>query len=283
MSAPAPRVLLLGASGLLGGHLLERLPLSFSTVAVSGRSSMTGTDERVQWMPMRIDAADPATIGSLLDAAGADVVVNATGASPRSEAAALAHVNARFPRALADAAAARGSRVVQISTDGVFSGARGHYAEDDRPDPIDEYGRSKLDGELAAPHLTIRTSFYGRSPRGTGLVEWLIAQRGHAVDGFVDYRFTGIAASLLADLVASAIAAALDGVYHVGGDPVTKYDLLCGASQRLHVNVAVRPVSRGAVDRTLNTQKFFDAVGRRPPTVAESIQALTPCGILSRS
>lgn len=283
MSAQAPRVLVLGASGLLGGHLLERLPRSFSTVAVSGRSGVTGTDERVQWIPVRIDTADPAAIGSLLEAAGADVVVNATGASPRSGAAVLAQVHARFPRVLADAAAARGSRVVQISTDGVFSGARGDYAEDDRPDPVDEYGRSKLDGELAAPHLTIRTSFFGRSPRGTGLVEWLVAQRGQAVDGFVDYRFTGIAASLLADLVASAIAAGLDGVYHVGGDPVTKYDLLCAASQRLQLNIAVRPVSRGAVDRTLNARKFFEAVGRRPPTVAESIEALTPCGVLSRS
>jgi len=283
MSAQAPRVLLLGATGLLGGHLLARLPRSCQTVAVSGRNGVTSADRGVEWLSMRMDAAAPAALDSLLDMAGADVIVNATGASPRSEESTLDQVNARFPRALAAAAATRGSRIVQISTDGVFSGARGNYAEDDRPDPADAYGRSKLDGELAAPHLTIRTSFFGRSPRGTGLVEWLVGQRGQAVDGFADYRFTGIAASLLADLIASAIERALVGVYHVGGDPVTKYDLLRAVSQRLDLGVTVRPVSRGAVDRTLDSHTFFETAGRRRPTVAESIEALTPCGALSRS
>ena len=283
MSAHTPRVLLLGASGPLGGHLLERLPRSFPTVAALGRGGLAGADDRVQWLPMHVDAANPKMIGSLLDAACADVIVNAIAASPRSDPASMAQVNAQFPRALADAATGRGSRVLQISTDGVFSGARGDYSEDDCPDPVDEYGRSKLEGELAGSHLTIRTSFFGRSRRGTGLVDWLIAQRGQTVDGFVDYRFTGMAASLLADLIASAIEQALAGVYHVGGDPLTKYDLLCAASQRLKLDINVRPVSRGAVDRTLDARKFFDAVGRRPPTVAESVEALTPCGVLSRS
>lgn len=283
MSSHTPRVLLLGASGLLGGHLLRRLPQTLETVAAAGRSGAAGTDASVRWLPMGCDAADLDAIGPLLDAAGADVVVNATGAAPRSDAAVLAQVNARFPQALAEAAAARGSRVVQISTDGVFSGTRGHYREDDRPDPADDYGRSKLDGELAAPHLTVRTSFYGRSPRGTGLVEWLVSRRGQAVDGFADYRFTGLAAAILAEMVAVAIDRALCGVYHVGGDPVTKFDLLCAASRRLDLDVTVRPLSPGAIDRTLDTTRFFAAIGRRPPTVADSIEALTPCGVLSRS
>lgn len=279
----SPRVLLLGASGLLGGHLLRRIPESFATVAASGRRGGAGADPRVQWLPAPFDAADLAAIDPLLDAAAADVVINATGAAPRSPAAELAQVNARFPRALAAAAAARGSRVVQISTDGVFSGNRGEYSEADRPDPIDDYGRSKLDGELAAPHLTIRTSFYGRTPRGSGLVEWLASQRGGVVDGFADYRFSGLAAAMLADFVALAIDRALDGVYHVGGDPVTKFDLLAAVSRRLDLNVTVRPVIAGAVDRTLDTTRFFAAIGRPRPAVADSIEALAPCGVLSRS
>lgn len=283
MSTQSPRVLLLGASGLLGGHLLDRLSRSYSTLAVAGPSGLGGADQRVEWLPMRLDAADPHAIGSLLDASRADVVVNATGASPQSAQATLTQVNARFPRALGEAAAERGARVVHMSTDGVFSGARGNYAEDDVPDPADAYGRSKLDGELAAPHLTIRASFFGRSPRGSGLVEWLIAQRGRTVDGFADYRFSGMAAPLLADLFVSAIERALTGVYHVGGDPVTKYDLLCAVSQRLGLDITVRPASRRAIDRTLHSRMFFDAIGRPQPTVVDSIDALTSCGVLSRS
>jgi dTDP-4-dehydrorhamnose reductase len=282
MSLRPTRVLLLGASGLLGSHLLRRLPQSCGVVAAPGRGGAAEA-AGVRWLPMTMDAADLDAIGPLLDAAAAEVVVNATGAAPRSDASVLARVNARFPRALADAAVARGSRVIQISTDGVFSGSRGHYSEEDRPDPVDDHGRSKLEGELAAPHLTIRTSFYGRSPRGTGLVEWLVSQRGGVIDGFADYRFTGIAAAILADFVALSIDRGLSGMYHVGGGPVTKFDLLCSASRRLNLNVTVRPLRPGAVDRTLDTARFFAAIGRRPPTVEDSIEALMPCDALSRS
>ncbi len=280
----SPRVLLLGASGLLGHQLLQSLPEAFSTVAVSGRGVASGTDSRVQWLSARMDAAEPASIDAILDAAGAGVIVNATGAAPRSDAATMTHVNTRFPRALAVAAAARGARVVQISTDGVFSGLRGGYGESDAPDPVDDYGRSKLGGELEGPHLTIRTSFFGRSPRGTGLIEWLASQRGQTVDGFTDYRFSGIAASLLAGLIASAIGRALSGLYHVGGDPVTKYELLRAASRVLDLDVTVRPSSGGvAVDRTLDSHRFFEAVDHSRPTVTESLKALTSCGALLRS
>ena len=283
MTRMSPRVLVLGGSGLLGGHLLERLPSSFPTAAVPGRTGRVTTGDRIEWLAHPIDVDAAATIDAALDRARADVIVNAIGAEPRAASADLARVNARFPRALATLAARRGARVVQISSDAVFSGARGAYREDDRPDPVDAYGRSKLEGELNAPHLTLRTSVYGRSARGTGLIEWLIAQQGRCVDGFADYRFSGMAAPLLADFVAAAIDAGLEGVYHIGGDPVTKYELLSAAAARLRLGMTVRPAARGAVDRTLDSTRFFAAAGRRRPTLAESMEALTSCDVPSRA
>jgi dTDP-4-dehydrorhamnose reductase len=186
-----------------------------------------------------------------------------------------------LPRVLAALAEARGARVVHVSTDGVFSGARGQYVETDVPDPVDAYGRSKLAGELATPHLTLRTSFFGRNRRGAGLIEWLLRQRGR-VPGYVDYRFSGIAAAILADLIARAIEMTLAGVYHVGGDPATKYELLRAAAARLQLDVEVVPATHGAVDRTLDSRAFFDAIGGRRPALADSLEALSPCGELSR-
>jgi dTDP-4-dehydrorhamnose reductase len=284
MTPASSRVLVLGASGLLGAHLVDRLPLSFETVAVAGRRGSDGDKNgRVEWLPLRIDAADASTIGPALAAADAHVVVNAIGAAPTRDEAVMADVNARFPHALAAAAEKRGMRVVHISTDAVFSGARGNYSERDAADANDEYGRSKLAGELAAPHLTIRTSFYGRTPRGTGLIEWLVRQRGQTIDGFADYRFTGVAAPLLADLITAAIGASLGGVYHVGGEPVTKHELLSAVAARMDLDVRLRPVNRGAIDRTLDSTRFFAAANRVRPTIADSMQALTTCGVLSRS
>lgn len=277
------RVLLLGATGFLGGHLAARLAASYETCAPAPRASATRPPLcGVSSLRCGLDATDEATIDPVLAEARPDVIVNAI-ADTRASAGEdhLRAVNAEFPHALASRAEARHARVVQISTDGVFSGSCGCYTEDDRPDPVDAYGRSKLAGELKPPHTTIRTTFFGRTPRGTGLIEWLLANRQESIDGFVDYRFSGIAVTLLADLVAGAIGAApaLEGVYHVGGESLSKYDLLTAAAARFDLPVRVVPVSRGGVDRTLDSRRFFSAMRRTPPTLNESLAALTPCGV----
>jgi len=283
MTRTTPRVLVLGGTGFLGGYLLRRLPSSFRTVAAAGRTHALLRDDRVEWLPTAIDTAAPESVRAVLDSARADVVVNAIGAKPPvDDAASMSRVNARLPHDLAALASARGARVIHLSTDGVFSGARGRYAEADVPDPVDDYGRSKLAGELASPHLTLRASFFGRNPRGAGVIEWLVAQRGR-VSGYVDYRFSGIAAALLADLIARAIEADLAGVYHVGGDPVSKHELLCAAAARLQLDVEVAEATHVATDRTLDSSAFFTAIGARRPTLADSMEALLLCGELSRS
>jgi len=253
------KVLLLGATGHLGGHLADRLSNTFS-IAIAGR----------------VDVTNERNIARIVDDASPTVVVNAIGAPPTAELATLKTVNAEFPRRLAAIAAARGTRVVHLSSDAVFSGRRGNYAEEDTVDPIDDYGRSKHAGELAPPHLTIRTSFFGRNRRGTGLVEWLVRQRG-TVAGFEDYWFTGMSATIVADLIVDAIAAELEGLWHVGGDPVNKYELLVAVADHLGLDVKVTPVRNGAVDRTLSSARFFAAIGRRPPTLLDSLETLHAC------
>jgi dTDP-4-dehydrorhamnose reductase len=283
------RVLLVGASGLLGSHLAARLPDSFATFAPLPRDdTFKTTGSRIAWLPFALDATDDATVARAIAESAATIIVNAVGVTPGSPVAGDRQmqeaVNARFPHRLASHAARIGARVVHISTDAVFSGARGAYGENDTPDPVDDYGRTKLAGELGAPHLTIRTSFFGRTPKGTGLVEWAIAQQGRTIEGFVDYRFSGLATALLSDLVADALATpGLEGIYHVGGDPVSKYDLLKAIGDRLHLDVRVVPVRRGRVDRTLASDRFFSAVGRARPSVQDSLGALASCGVLSRN
>lgn len=285
-------VLLLGATGFLGRYLADRLSQTMTVCAPRPRSGKPLEGRSVEWLSGGLDAADTRTIDCVLDEARADVVVNAIGlgAGPGTDAQ-LNAINAEFPHRLAASAAARRARVVHISTDAVFSGARGAYRETDAPDPPDAYGRSKLAGELPAPHLTIRTSFFGRNPRGRGLIEWLVAHPGPLVEGHTDYRFTGVSAALLADLIADAMAPGreLEGVFHIGGDAMSKYELLTAAAERLDLDVTVVPVTHGRVDRTLDASRFFEAIGRRPPTLADSLAMLGPlgpherCGALSKS
>ena len=72
------------------------------------------------------------------------------------------HVNSLFPHLLSDYCSEIGTRLIHISTDCVYSGNKGNYSENDIPDPLDFYGRSKLLGELSNNNaITIRTSIIG--------------------------------------------------------------------------------------------------------------------------
>ena len=123
-----------------------------------------------------------------------------------ADAAALVRANALFPQQLHAACVQRGARLIQISTDCVFAGDRGGYAEDDRPDPADLYGRSKLAGEPEGEGvLTLRTSMLGRElDRASGLLEWFLAVRGEA-RGYPRAVFTGPTTPVLARLIGDLI------------------------------------------------------------------------------
>src|SRR6185437_6432951 len=89
-------------------------------------------------------------------------------------------IYAVLPRRLSHLCMRAGARLIQIGSDGVFSGSRGAYTEDDVPDADDLYGTSKLLGEIDAPHaITLRTSIIGHELQGAGgLLEWFLSQEG---------------------------------------------------------------------------------------------------------
>ena len=91
-------------------------------------------------------------------------------------------INSILPHRLSHLCRLYGVRLIQISTDGVFSGSRGRYTEDDFPDPNDLYGIAKLLGEVRDPHaITLRTSIIGHELiNKNGLLEWFLSQQDQA-------------------------------------------------------------------------------------------------------
>jgi len=155
------KLLLTGTSGQIGHELLRALASLGDIVAVD-RSGM--------------DLSDPQRIRDVIHAERPDLLVNAAAytAVDRAEVEreAAFKVNATAPRIMAETLRATGGALVHFSTDYVFDGAkRGPYFENDRPNPLNAYGRSKLEGEQAirtsgVPHLILRTSWvYGTRGR----------------------------------------------------------------------------------------------------------------------
>ena len=137
------RLLVLGAAGQLGGDLMDAAAASGVEASGVGRAE--------------VDVTDRAALRGFLDAAGFDVLVNATSYHKTDEvetepARAMA-VNAQAPAVMAEACAARGARFVHISTDYVFGGDLAWtvpLTEADPPAPVNVYGLSKLYGETLA-------------------------------------------------------------------------------------------------------------------------------------
>lgn len=265
---PDKRVLLLGATGTLGSHLAKVLPNKFLVVRPRPRGLDTspGHDD-MNWLSTSIDVANQASIYELVREAQPDMVVNCIAVTPGTPYAGDHRinilVNSLFPHVLAAASRNHGAHLIHISTDGVFSGRRGNYAEEDLPDPPDLYGRSKLLGEVTSENsLTIRTTFFGLSPKRDGLVDWLISNRGQTVKGFASYTFSGLSLTSLGRVLISIIesSAPVTGLYHVGGPPLSKYNLLRMLSDKLDLHARIEPATTPYIDRSLDSSRFWKAI-----------------------
>ena len=213
------RVLVSGAAGMLGSQLLRSAPAG---VEALGTDLASGDGLAAPG----VDLAEREALARLWEALGPfDGVIHAAAwtavdlAEEREADARRANVDAS--RALAELARERGARLVAIGTDFVFDGEkRAPYAEDDAPNPLGAYGRTKLEGEhaLLAAHpeaAIVRTQWlYG--PRGRHFPRTIVAlarERGHlrVVDDQVGSPTTTLE---LAPAVWDVLASGAAGVFH---------------------------------------------------------------------
>lgn len=282
------RILILGGDGMLGHRLLAHF---------SGRHDVRVTLRR----PLDAYAAfgcftpDNAFGGIELSAAAAlqpvlagfqpEAIVNAAGIVKQRPTAAEAipsiEINALLPHRLAVLCAEIGARLVHMSTDCVFSGRKGNYAEGDPSDAEDLYGRTKYLGEVHEPRcITLRTSMIGPElSRKTGLLEWFLAQRG-TIRGYRRAIFSGFTTFEMARIIELLLTQFPDasGVYQVSSEPISKFDLLRMVKERLALPTEIVPYDDFVCDRSLDSTRFRADFGYRPPEwpamVAELATAL---------
>ncbi|QCI10205.1 dTDP-4-dehydrorhamnose reductase [Pseudomonas putida] len=117
----------------------------------------------------QLDLAQPQVLREPLRALAPDLIINAAAHTAvdqaESEPELAFAINAQSPQVLAEEAARLGVPLIHYSTDYVFDGDKpAPYTEDDAPNPLGVYGRSKLAGEQAiaavgGEHLILRTSW----------------------------------------------------------------------------------------------------------------------------
>jgi dTDP-4-dehydrorhamnose reductase len=196
-----------------------------------------------------------------------DVVINCAGIIKQQGSAQTAlsyiRVNALAPYLLADLCERQGARLIQLSTDCVFSGRVGHYVESDIPDPVDLYDRSKLLGEVIhAPHLTVRTSFIGFNhfhDQGLSLLDWFSRQSGD-INGYTRAIWSGLTSLELShNLMLLARRPEVTGLLHLCGEKISKYELLVLAKDVFEkLGIAIRPNDNYVCDRSLISSRLAD-------------------------
>lgn len=265
------RILVLGASGMLG-HALVRELGRYHEVYAAVRGKPATELEGASATFIGVDVTEQDSIEELLDTSQPQQVINASGVvKQRGDGAATQiAVNALAPHRIFQLCRAQSVPFLHFSTDCVFSGSRGQYAERDAADPCDLYGRSKLLGEVVdVGALTVRTSMIGLELQTHhGLVEWFLRQSGR-VSGYRRAIFSGLTTQELARIVRSICErnAPLTGLLHVAADKINKYELLCRLAKSLPwLRVEIEPVDEPVIDRSLTSKAFTDLTGYVAPT-----------------
>lgn len=164
-------ILITGSKGQLGNELVRCLIKGSAEIGPIPLEYKNATFDALD--ADMLDITDEVAVNNWFDSHGAyDLVINCAAMTnvdgcEQNEEAAYA-VNAQGPANLAKACKSHGAKLVQVSTDYVFSGAEeGERVEADQTGPISAYGRSKLSGEksiveFCQEHFIVRTAWlYG--------------------------------------------------------------------------------------------------------------------------
>ncbi|MFN2195871.1 MAG: SDR family oxidoreductase [Anaerolineales bacterium] len=284
-------ILVTGASGLLGLNLaLEAAAAGHTVTGVHNRRPLYAREFKT----LQADLLEPDALEHLLEHTQPDWVIHCAALANvdacEEDPGLAQRLNADVPAKLAQLVARGGARLVHISTDAVFDGERGNYAETDAPHPLSVYARSKLAGEQAVaaanPQAVIaRVNLFGWSLTGQrSLAEFFVnnLQAGRKVFGFTDVFFCPLLVNDIAYLLLRMLELKLSGLYHVvSRECLSKYDFGIRIARQFGLDdtlITPNSVVAGGLkaarspNLTLNTHKLSTALGRPTPSISPAIE-----------
>lgn len=291
------KVLVVGSNGLLGQKMTELLlrgsPHSVILSSVEARPAVSYQSAEY----LHLDITSRKDVRQAFAATEPDVVINCAAMTSvdvcETEREAAWKTNVGGVENLAESARSHGTTIIHVSTDYVFDGKSGPYSEEDRPNPLSYYGKSKLASEnvlrtAGIPYLIARTMvLYGFAPGvKPNFVLWLLQcleqeTRVRIVDDqvgnptFVD----DLAYGLL-----RAIELGRTGVYHLAGrELVTRYEFALRVARAFGYDPGlIAPIKTASLRQPaprplksgLLTLKAEVELGYRPLSIEESLTVL---------
>lgn len=270
--------LITGAGGMVGRDLREALAGRGEDVVALAKADLDITNSRV--VDDCVASHAPSVV---VNCAAYTAVDRAEDEEPAANA-----INGSSVELLATAANHVGARLVQISTDFVFSGAkREPYEVDDPTGPLSAYGRSKLLGEIGAQHAKkwtiVRTSWlFG--VHGNNFVEAIrnqIRKGTNPLRVVDDQRGRPTYTPHLADAIVRLAMQDAEGMFHYADeDECSWFDFARAIAEETGSDVRVKPVSSDAFPRpakrpaysVLSTARYERVTGARPESWREGLR-----------
>lgn len=248
------KILVLGSTGMLGHQVVNYLSnySEFKIYDISFRSKLRASS-------IILDVMDSSLLSRTITDLKPDYVINCIGdldeVNPVFERA--IYLNSLLPHLLKNIAKETGFKLIHISTDCVFSGTQGKYAEFDKRDGIGLYAETKKLGEIIDDsNLTLRSSIVGPELKssGKGLFHWFITQDSD-VQGYINSIWSGVTTIELAKAIKWAIDFEITGLYHItNGYYINKYELL-----KLFKKYSNSPIQISPVDGKSQDKSFIDS------------------------
>ncbi len=278
------KILILGIMGMLGYQVYIKFKKSkiFSSVRGTIRQSKESIkkyyffDVNDIYDNIDFDSDGFERLYNIINEYKPDVVINCIVIKKSDNKKEFLLINSFLPHFIARIISKK-SKLIQISTDGIFSGNKGDYSETDKPDPIGIYAESKLFGEVAyGNNLTIRASIFGHeiSDKKSGLVEWFLNNTNREVKGFSNYYFSGISTNFLSKILIDLIKLNVSGIINICSDKISKYEFLTVLNDIYSYKKDIVKSYNEKTDRSLNPTKMIERLKINPPNIKDMISKM---------
>ncbi len=278
------RLLIIGASGMIGHKLFiyfSKLQ-NFDTYGIVRKKNILRNNKILNSKKIiEVEILKDYNFKNIIHTISPNIVINCAGIvkqNPLIKNISLTiELNSLFPHNLNLICKKEGCKLIQFSTDCVFSGYKGNYIESDFADSRDIYGRTKFIGEVIDKNcLTIRTSFIGDELNNRwGLLNWFLSQK-KTVKGFKNTIYSGLTTLEICRVIEKFVIPneELNGLYHISSKPIDKFSLLVLIREIYEKDINIEKDILIINDKSLDCQKFKNYTGYEPIEWDKAIREL---------
>ena len=258
------KIMVIGIEGMLGHTFLNVASKDYDVVGTYFGSKFKQKFQK--FSTEELDITNKKSVDSIVKKHMPDMIVNCAAVTDvdfcesHPKIAEAVHVDGT--KFLSEAADAICTKFVHLSTDFIFDGRKGCYTEEDSPNPLGVYAKTKYEGEKVVSKNGIigRTCIYGWNIQNKqSIVEWIINKlmNSKSVSLFVDSFFSPIYTGDFSRIILEMFEKKLKGIYHVAGsEKISKYKFGLKVAKVFNLNEEyIKPIKFDSIKRKAERPK----------------------------